>query len=238
MEQKLTRELKIGAGRCDSSGRLGMYETFSVFMDHACEHADLLGCGLNDMMQRGLLWVAVRSMVRFAGRPAMGEDTILTTWPLAPGRTTSERDYILTDRDGNVLCEGKTEWTVIDAEKGRIVSPKSVFGEDMSFCEEAVDLPAFSRFRTDPAVFRPMGSYRCASTDCDVEGHMNNTAYIRMMCAAVSTEEWKKLDTKIMEAYFASQVREGDILSLYRYDEEGMIVFRAADSSGKSIFWM
>ena len=67
---------------------------------------------------------------------------------------------------------------------------------------------------------------------------MNNTAYIRMMCAAVSTAEWKKLDTKIMEACFASQVREGDILSLYRYDEEGMIVFRAADGSGKSVFWM
>lgn len=238
MEGKLTRDLKIGASRCDSSGRLGMYETFCVFMDAACEHADMLGCGLNDMMERGLLWVAVRIMAEFTRRPAMGEDTIITTWPMPPSRTTSERDYILEDTSGSVICRGKTEWTVIDTEKGRIVPPSQVFPDEMSFWGGAVSLSPFSRFRYESSLFYPAGTYTASSTDCDVEGHMNNTAYIRMMCSVISTKEWRHLKADTVEAYFASQVFEGDVLSLWRLDEVQSIILRADSAEGKPVFWM
>ena len=206
MEERLTQEMTIAAGVCDSTGRLGMWETFLLYMNAACSHADMLGCGLNDMRDKGLLWVAVRNMVRFIRRPAMGEKVNLTTWPVVPGRASSERDYMIRDKQGNIISLGRTEWTVVDRQKGRIISS--------------------------------LGSYRVRSTDCDVGGHMNNVAYVRMMCSALSTREWKELSPDIMEAYYVSQMHEDDGMELYIAEESGRAVFRADSQEGKTVFWM
>ena len=238
MEERLTQEMTIAAGVCDSTGRLGMWETFLLYMNAACSHADMLGCGLNDMREKGLLWVAVRNMVRFIRRPAMGEKVNLTTWPVVPGRASSERDYMIRDKQGNIISLGRTEWTVVDRQKGRIISPGKVFSDDIEFSSETTDLPPFTRFRIDPSLFRSLGSYRVRSTDCDVGGHMNNVAYVRMMCSALSTREWKELSPDIMEAYYVSQMHEDDGMELYIAEESGRAVFRADSQEGKTVFWM
>ena len=41
-----------------------------------------------------------------------------------------------------------------------------------------------------------------------------------------------------MEAYFVSQVFEGDVLSLWRFDEVQSIILRADSAEGKPVFWM
>ena len=238
MEEKLTMDLKISAGECDSTGRLGMWETFLLYMNAACEHADMLGCGLDDMRKNGLLWVAVRNMIRYIRRPAMGEEVTLATWPLVPGRASAERDYALMDKEGSIISLGKTEWSVVDRERGRIISPAKIFPDGVEFSSDAVELPAFTRFRFDPASFTSLGSYRVRSTDCDVGGHMNNTAYVRMMCSALSTDWWKDLGADLMEAYYVSQMYEDDEMELFLMQEDDRVIFRADSVEGKTVFWM
>ena len=55
MTGKYSRALTILPSQCDSSARLGVPDTFALFMDAATEHACALGCGLDVLAPRGLL---------------------------------------------------------------------------------------------------------------------------------------------------------------------------------------
>lgn len=227
----------IKAGMCDSSARLGMADTFVMFMDIASHHADLIGCGMDALMEKGYFWLTVRTSVEFYTRPAMGREITLTTWPEKPSKYLCNRDYRIEDETG-VLVEGKTEWAVSDIRAGKAAPVSVLYPEDLVICEEKLDHIAFPKFRDDAADFEPLGDYRVVSTDTDLGGHMNNAAYVRAAAGLLSTEEWKSLAVLGIDTMFSSQAREGDVLSFGIKKTDGMITLRALSGDGRTVFGM
>ena len=146
MENRFTKPLTILPSLCDSAARLGIPETFALFMDAATEHARALGCGIDTLAPRGLFWLAVRTRVRFYRRPKMLERVTLSTWPEKCGRLRADRDYCL-EQDGVPLVAGKTEWTVLNQGTGRLHPMADVFAPDFDFCPDVVWEEPFTRMK-------------------------------------------------------------------------------------------
>ena len=237
-ENTYTENIRIKTSMCDCSGKLGMAEAFYMYMDAACTHADILGVGLSEIAKKGLIWVAAKNMVVFRRRPAMETGAVLTTWPRTPVRYRSLRDYVLKDTSGEILSEGRTEWTVLDRGSGRLYLPEKLFGDDLKFRDDAAGVPEFSKMRYDDSLFEDAGTYIIRPTDCDVEGHMNNAAYVRAVCGCLPNEVWIHIPVREMEAHYLSQAFEGQPLHIMKAESGDDIVFSAHNDEGKAVFML
>lgn len=230
MEARLQKSVTILPSLCDPGAVLGIPDTFALFMDIAAEHAQALGCGVYDLGAKGLFWLTVRTRVRFFRRPALMEQVTLSTWPEAPGRLRTERDYLL-EGDGNVLAAGKTEWAVLDQTTGKLTPPAQAYPPDLDYHPGAVWTEPFSRLPDGP--LEEYARYTVRSTDMDLGGHMNNVAYVRALAGTFTGEEWKKLDPREVEIAYRTPCHEGDILIWQRKTgEDGSLALRAALGDG------
>ena len=223
-----SRELTILPSLCDSSGRLGIPDTFALFMDIATEHAEALNVGMNALMDRGLFWLTVRTRIRFGKRPRMTQTVLARTWPEPPERSRCNRDYTLTDTDGNTLIEGRTEWMVMNMKTGRLHPVDGLFPRELPIEEARVLQSPFMHMTDDFNDAEVCGEYTVRSTDIDLGGHMNNAAYIRAVAGMFRSDEWQKMDIREMEAAFRAPCYEGDRLELRRRETENGTELRFA----------
>ena len=105
--------------------------------------------GIGALGERGLFWLTVRTRVRFFRRPRMLERVRLSTWPEPTGKLRADRDYLL-ERGGETLAAGKTEWTVLETETGRLHPMADVFSPDFDFWPETVWPEPFTRMPDAP----------------------------------------------------------------------------------------
>ena len=227
MQSVYTQPVTILPSLCDFEGKLSVPSAFALFMDAATAHAELLGIGMNDMLPRGLFWLTVRAKVRFYRRPAMTEAVTLRTWPETPERSRCNRDYAI-EQGGEVLAEGRTEWMVMNMKNHRLVPTDTVFPQSLEIDPRRVLAEPFLRLEEDFSDSVDMGTFTVRSTDIDVGGHMNNAAYIRALAGAFTSEEWRAMNVRELEASYRSPCFEGDTLTLRRRDEGGQVFLRLA----------
>ena len=214
-------------GASDASGRLGLHSAFSVFMDLATVHADLLGFGYRDLVKRGLFWLTVKTKVHFEKRPRMDDEVMLRTWPEAPGKVRCNRSYEIL-RDGVTLVRGKTEWAVINTATQELVPIDGIYPEGLALDRPTACAEPFARIRDNFDGAAPYAEYRVRSIDIDVGGHMNNAAYVRELIASFSNSELKAMGVRDIDVIFRKPCYEGDVLSFCRRDTEDGIDVRVS----------
>ena len=219
MKAYYSKNQLIGVSMCDASGRLGISNTFALFQDVASEHAELLGVGSSAMQERGAFWVTARTRVHFYRRPGMLRDVHIRTWPAAPGAMRCDRCYRMEAEDG-LLAEGRTEWCVLDVKSGRVTPPAAIFPPDIEYMDEAVLSAPYARFRHDFSDDNCAASFHVRPSDVDIGRHMNNVAYLRLICDSFSVQELEALQVQELEIWFCLPCFEGDRLDMLRRETE------------------
>ena len=225
MQSDFARELMVVPGMCDSTGRLGVPDAFTLFMDIATEHASALGIGMRALKARDLFWLTARTRLRFHRRPALEEVVCARTWPEPPERSRCYRDYLLT-KDGETLIEGRTEWMVMNLKTGRLHPADGVYPEGLAILPDRVLPESFARQADDFDGAEDFGVYTVRSTDIDLGGHMNNAAYARAIAGAFSTAAWNALDIREMEIAFRAPCFEGEALRIQRRQGDNAVDLR------------
>lgn len=215
MESRIQNSIIISPSICDSSGRLGIPDTASLFMDIAAEHSDILGIGQHRLGAEGGFWLTIKTMMRFHRRPDLGETAVVSTWPEPPEKRRCFRDYLLSGKDG-VLAAGKTEWGVLDINTGRLRHLESVYPEGLSLSGETALPDEFVRFEDELTDGELLGTYTVRSTDIDLGKHMNNVAYIRAFSSLFTSDEWNRMDLQFLEIWYRSQCFEKEKLTVRR----------------------
>lgn len=221
MENKLDKKAKILISMCDSEGQMSVPALFSLFMDLASEHGTMIRLGSEELAEKGLIWLTVKTKIRINRRPAMMEEYMAETWPEKPGRVRCNRFYRL--RCGDEICaEGKTEWAMFCPETGKLGTIDEVYPQELVHYEEVICEGAYARIGEDFADAEVLDTYRVRSTDIDVAHHMNNALYIRAFFGALSCEELAKLTIREVDVVFRSPSFEGEVLTICRRrTEEG-----------------
>ena len=232
MQTKYTKELTILPSMCDSAAALGVPDAFALFMDAATEHSGVLGCGLDVLGPRGLFWLTVRTRVKFFRRPRMLERAAVSTWPEAPGKLRVNRCYTI-EGGGGLLVAGKTEWAVLDQSAGRLHPMADVFAPGSGFAPESVWDEPFTRLNDE--AMDEFARYTVRSTDIDLGGHMNNTAYLRALASLFSCAAWQGMNLREVEIAYRAACYEGDTLCWQKREDGGALALRAALPGGKTI---
>ncbi|MBR3242874.1 MAG: hypothetical protein IKF90_09270 [Parasporobacterium sp.] len=217
----------------DSSGRLGISDCFSLFMDIAAPHAALLDCGTQDLAKKNLFWLTVRSKIKIIRRPYMMENITLSTWPDDPEETRCNRNYSIT-QNGKPLVLGKTLWAVLNIKTGKLSRVDELYPEGFKAHQEITIPEPFTRFNRS-FEGEPFGSYQVRSTDIDFGGHMNNIAYIRALESLFTAKEWQELNVTEAEIHYKSPCFEGNILNFEKKTVDDSVQFCAKLPDGKIV---
>ncbi len=169
---RFSRDMSPLAGSFDANDVLRPASVLDIFQDAAARHAELLGCGYLNMLNKNRLWVLLRNHYEVVKYPYYTQDLTVSTWP-RKGRLDFDRSYLLTDKDGNVLIKGISKWCVLDATTRRLVKDTLVeypgdCPEELA-CEPAVKLALQQGEKCTRFV--------AGISDLDHNGHMNNTRY-------------------------------------------------------------
>ncbi|MBQ2865876.1 MAG: hypothetical protein IJE90_05095 [Clostridia bacterium] len=220
MECIFEKETVIPLSLCDNCGRLSVHNVFTVFMDLAAEHAELIEVGADRLAQRGMFWLTVRTKVHINSRPLMMSRVQAETWPEAPGRIRCNRHYSLRDAE-QVYAEGVTEWAVIDVNTGKLCKASDIYRADTVYSQRKAEVKPFEKISEDFESARYLGSHTVNSADIDLGQHMNNAAYVRAMMGFIPCRELEELDITDAEVVFRAPCYEGNELSVYRRDFDG-----------------
>lgn len=227
MMEKYEMRRQIGPSICDASGKLSHAEAFGLFMDIASFHAEQIGVGLGAMAQKDLFWLTVKTQVNFIRRPRMLQNVTLETWPEQPDKMRGNRSYIMRCGEDTVLT-GKTEWAVINTATHKLVPLEGIYPVELRFENGTAAPEPFARIADHFEGVAPYAEYQVRSTDIDVGGHMNNTAYVRMIMGSLSNEERKALTIRRMDVIFRASCYEGDVLSFRRKETEDGLDIRVS----------
>ena len=233
MENKLDKKAKILISMCDSEGQLSVPALFSLFMDLASEHGTMIRLGSEELAEKGLIWLTVKTKIRIHSRPGLMEECVAETWPEKPGRVRCNRFYRL--RCGDAVCaEGKTEWAMIRPETGKLAAIEEVYPADLVHHEEVICEGAYARVGEDFADAEVLDRYRVRSTDIDLAHHMNNALYIRAFFGAMSCAELAKLTIREVDVVFRSPSFEGEELTICRRETEEGFEIGILHADGKA----
>ncbi len=232
MKNKLEKSYIIPVSMCDNTAKLSYPGIFDIFMDMATDHAALLGVGGDALKEKKCFWVAAKTMVKITDRPRMLTEAKAVTWPEKPGNIRCNRYYTI-EHNGNILVEGKTEWTILSLESGRPVKTADVYPSDIVHTEDVVcDIP-FSRMSADFSDCDEILRHKVVSTDIDLSQHMNNVAYIRAFLSAFSCKEIEEMNIREMEITYRTQCFEGEELSLRMRRCDNSLEIGAVKEDGK-----
>ncbi len=149
----------------------------------ACDRIGLTHEAL--LREHGVIFLAVAQAVRFSRPLTAGKELRVRTDPIRLRGPYFLRQTLFTDENGTA-AEGQAAWVLADAVTG---APKrsTMLRDLFDVAEDARPFVDASRLRY-PTASAPWGHYDVAQADTDLNGHMNNTVYARLLMNCLPQE--------------------------------------------------
>ena len=198
-----------------------------LFQDVAGEHAKALGVGYYDLLPEHKCWMILRLRYEVIEQPKMFTSVIVKTWPVESTRIEFDRDYVISDTEGNVLIKGTSAWAIIDVsdrEKPAVVMARDF---DLGLDEYVKDRALEGRFERLPPKFEADGvpfTTKSGYTDIDTNGHVNNTKYANFILNALDLPADKEINSFRID--FLREIMSGNEINVYSKADGNSIVCR------------
>lgn len=210
------KNFTVGMRDVDFAGRLKLSALFGYFQEIANLHSANLGIGLDTIMNKfGVTWALVRIRVEITRYPVMNEEILLETWPQQPKSLEFTRDFLVRDRDGNVIVRAVSIWAIIDIHTRKLKRSRLIAVNYPPLREErALDcrLGKLKHFGQPEMVYKRTIAY----SDVDVNEHLNNTKYVDFIMDCFSLESHKAHMVKAIEFNYIHEALPGDTIILYK----------------------
>lgn len=223
LNNRFDKNITIPLSLCDNTGKLSIYNIFTLFMDIATEHAEQLKLSSSDLGE-DLFWLTIRTKVKIINRPEMSQNVTLSTWPEKPARVRANRHYLIGDENG-ILIQGKSEWTVVNTKTGKIQRVSDIYPDGFDFLEELAIEENYTKISDDFSTAYKLCDYTIRSTDIDLVQHMNNAAYIRALIGAFTTKDLENSPIKEIEITYKAQSYERETLSIMYREAENAVEY-------------
>lgn len=204
-------------------------------------HANAIGFGSADILQRGLTWVISRYRLSVTTLPKLYDKFNITTWRSGENGNFAIREFDITDESGNTLIQSTSSWILLNFIKRESVRPSELFPGYPVNPERAIE-DSFSSVPTIsslPDISEPQyeKEFAVRRSDLDMNNHVNNSIYTSWILeAGEDLNEGRKLKDIVIN--FRGEVRYGEnVISQAVTDKEnGKIIHKLmCKESGREI---
>ena len=217
MNETLDRKYRLKFSDFNCHDEIAPYAILDFFQDVAGEHADYIGIGFNDMVKRGYYWVLVRTKFEIIESPKEYTNIVTKTWPKKRGKIDFDREYTISDDNGNLLVKGISKWCVIDANTRRLTPCRDLNYSCDIYEEENYPGP-FSKIEDFSIDGFDVYEGKIEYIDMDHNGHVNNISYARFISNAMKFTKDEHIKT--FEINYIKEMQMGDEYVVY-YKRDG-----------------
>ena len=234
MALELTRDYQLRWMDFDRYGRMRPTAILDIFQDLAMLHAEEIDIGQDFVIERGVLWVVIRSKLELVAQPEHFQVVRVRTWPHSLTSFSFMRDFTMHDEQGRLLAKASQEWVLMDARTRKFASAKGIYEGEVDFCEDRVfekkarKTPAFEEGN------RPIKLMTPSFTDIDPNGHVNNAMYANFVENAL--EPGDRRIWKTIQIDYRYEALPGQTFSLHTLVEDARVLFKGVSEEGTMLF--
>lgn len=224
------------------NGRLSPLALLDYYQDVATFHSEDIGLGLRYLKERNIFWALNSWQVDIMKLPRFGEDIVISTIPYEVKGFIGKRNFIMKNKDGEVLSAANSIWTLFNAVRQM---PERASDEIKKYFgnEERIDMEYLSR-KVNPAadavheVFEPFAIGR---HNLDTNNHVNNSRYVYMAWDYIGknknegekADESFQPDIKRFRAEYRKQAFLNDIFVPHIYTKDNLVLVSFTDEDDK-----
>lgn len=225
---------QLRTGDFDRYAHLLPSSILDVFQDVAGVNAEQVpGMTWKELSDAGLFWVVTRIKYEVVETPALHEQVIARTWPLAPTRLGFQRDYTMRKLDGSLLVKCSSDWILMDYKTRSFASARDFYNGPDDFSEEKVFDKKLRKIKT----FEPEDEgtqFDVSFVDIDINGHVNNSKYPNFVLNALNLAEGETIKT--FQIDYRHELRPGDKVTIHSKKEGNIITSLGMNPEGDCMF--
>lgn len=197
---------------CGADGNVKIASLMQHLQEVAAVHAERLGFGNSWLNGLNSYWVLSNLRLEIAGFARWNDQVTIRTWPSGCDRLTATREFVGGNGAGRELFRAGSEWMVLDRQSGR---PKNLLRLDLNLPQAGPKDTVGKLERLKPRDdYGEVEKIRVPYSSIDVNGHVNNTEYVRWGIDALKRAFEFKGSVRSLQISYLSEVFEGDELDL------------------------
>ena len=217
----------------DCFDRLTPCAILDLSQDIAGKHAANLHVGYDDLISNDVVWMLLRTRYEFYKNPELHTSVNVKTWPRVKGRCDFDRDTLISDNEGDIICKLQSKWVLVDVKKRRLILPRNY---DYPFKDHCLDKTFDTPFdKLDDFSIEGLEEHKVQTQflDLDHNGHINNVSYVKYALNIIELE--KDYYISAFEINYIQELQNKADLSLYvkKIDNE---YFIKGSSENNNIF--
>ncbi len=206
--------------------KFNLFEVLDIFQKAAVEHGTRLGFGYEDMLEKDVFWVLLRTkFVVYNNKET--EDYISITYPKEPSKINFNREYQIKDNE-EVLIDGISKWLVVSLQTRKIKRD-----HNLVYHSKVIDDSLFEdiyKINYDFEKFELITTYNVTDKDLDRNNHVNNASYAFMIEKIIDTTKIKEFQID-----YLNEILNNEKIDLFSYKENNK-VFILGKSQDKICF--
>ena len=205
-------KFRIRTYECGVDGSVKIFSLMQYLQEIAALHAGQLGLGFDRLSEMNGYWVLSNIRIEISRLPGRDDEIKLRTWPSGYSRTIATREFVGKDQNGAELFRAGSEWMVLNKKTNRL---RNLFRLDLNLPKNGVKALPEELKRLEPkGDYREVEVVRVSRSAIDLNGHVNNTEYVRWGIDALSRIFKLEESIRSVQATYLSEVFEGDELDL------------------------
>ncbi len=218
--QKLYRyDFIIEPFHVDFRGFVNLSQICNYMLYAAENHATILGCGLPDMLAKGLSWFLTRAVIEVDTYPKQYQKGYIETWVEQSNRMFSIRNLEFFDETGKPFAGMRLMWALVDLHKHTPVDlaviphlTECALPNRISTVQKPVKIPEVS----DACLAAPPARlYDVSYSDIDINQHFNSVKYIERIVDLFPLDLYRAKHITRLEINYAAEAVFGTKLAIY-----------------------
>jgi len=197
---------------CQSNGNIKICALMQYLQETASVHADELGFGNTWLNEINGYWVLSNIRLEINLLPKWNDEVIIRTWPSGNTRLIATREFVGKEGGGRELFRAGSEWTILNKDTNR---PKNLSGLNMNSLAVGPKVIEKEIERLKPIDdYAQVEQISVPYSSIDLNGHVNNTEYVRWGIDAIRTKFQFEGDIRSLHVTYLAEVFMYDNLDL------------------------
>lgn len=181
----------------DFNDNLSPKAILNIFQDMASIHAEEIGIGFNNMLNKNLYWVLSRVKFDIIKMPKVNQTIIAKTWPHPKGRIDFDRDFQILSESGELLIKGTSKWCVINTQTRALQRTDDVNYNGECILDKNYE-EKFGKIIVPEENFEFKFNHTVRFSDLDHNKHMNNTNYALLAISALENKYFNHFEINFL----------------------------------------
>lgn len=237
MELKMEQTYRVDITDIDFMGNMDLYGISNKMQIIAADHAEVLDFNYYKSQEKAqYYWVLSRVKYVINDYPKWLDEVKLITYPGGADKLFAVRLFELEDKEGQKIGHIIGDYLLLDVEKGRPTPVKKAgpLFEKLNFPYEGDKLDKLSM----PIDILAEDQRKARYSHIDVNGHMNNAAYISWIVDMLSLETLKHKEIATLQINYVTSVMWGDEVKVVMgYDEKKRLMVAGTSLDKKTIYF-